>query len=74
MLTLLQIALALYFIVLLVQVIGDFFKGSFLILTGLLLLMVAYMLKLIAWLLRLCQRKHHPRPPGRTCVWKVVHE
>lgn len=68
MLFLLQIALFLCFLVILVQVIIDAFRGSILILSGLLLLLVAYAIKLVVGLLRLIQRhrgRRRPPVPGR---------
>ncbi len=69
MLFLLQIILFACFVVTLVQVIFDFAYGSFLILTGLLLMAYACILKFIAWLIRLCQRNR--RPWGRRRFWFV---
>lgn len=69
MLFLLQIGLIVCFIVTLIQAIFDFFYGSYLILTGLLLMVYAYMLKLIAWIIKLHQLNR--RPWGRRRFWFV---
>ena len=69
MLFLLQIILFACFVVTLVQVIFDFAYGSFLILTGFLLMVYAYMLKLLAWIIKLHQR--YRRPWGRRRFWFV---
>ena len=68
MLFLLQFALFLCFLIILVQVIVDAFRGSILVLSGLLLLLVAYAIKLVFGLLRLIQRycgRRRPPVPGR---------
>jgi hypothetical protein len=56
MLFLLQLILLACFIITLARVIFDFFHGSLLILSGLLLLAFGYTLKFVARLIRLCQR------------------
>ena len=61
MLFLLQLILIGCFIITLARVIFDFFHGSLLIVSGLLLLAFGYTLKFVARLHLLCRRIHHCR-------------
>ena len=69
MLFLLQIIIFFCFIATLIQAIFDFFYGSYLILTGLLVMAYAYILKFLAWIIKLHQRNR--RPWGRRRFWFV---
>lgn len=71
MLFLIQIGLALGFIIVLVQVIIDAFRGGFLILEGLILLLAGYLLRLLALPFRLLRLQGRPKPLA-VHTWNVV--
>jgi uncharacterized membrane protein len=78
MLLLLQIVLAVMFIITLFQVICDFIRGSHLIATGLLLLVVGYSLKFYAWSYRIlrCKSANGGVPAARAerkaPTWRII--
>ena len=78
MLLLLQIFLAVMFIITLFQVILDFFYGGYLIVTGLIQLVVGYALKFVARILHIIDRRSTTaRPPvvkpaRKGITWRVI--
>ena len=78
MLLLLQIAFAVMFIITLFQVIIDFFYGTYLIVTGLILLVVAYVIKVFAWILHIIHpgsgtiRHSAAKPARKAATWRVI--
>jgi hypothetical protein len=77
MLLILQIALAVMFIITLFQVIIDFIHGTLLIVSGLMLIVVGYVLKLSAWILQIIRRRpstvRQPvaKPAQKRSTWPI---